>query len=394
MYELLQDLRVLDLTRLLPGGYATQILGDLGAEILKVEDPWQGDYMRWMMPHFPGTGESPLFWGLNRNKKSMKLNLKTEEGKEIFLNLVAKYDVVIEGFRPGVMERLGLGYEELKKANPGIILCSISGYGQDGPYKEKGGHDINFTALAGILGLTGSREGKAPVIPPVQLGDLGGGALMAVIGVLTAYIARQRTGQGQYIDLSMLDGVVSWMTMLFMEKTVTTADKIKPGEMLLTGGEICYNVYQTKDGRYMALGALEPKFWEGFCDLVQRPDLVEHHFSPDPRIKKEIEEIFRGKTQEEWIALLEDKDICCEPILHPEEVKAHPQVQAREMFISLPHPQMEDVQVINNPIKFPRERQQNPILPPKHGEHTEEILLQELGLNRERVIQLKEQGII
>ncbi|NLL19094.1 MAG: CoA transferase [Clostridia bacterium] len=394
MYELLKGLKVLDLTRLLPGGYATQLLGDLGAEILKVEDPWQGDYMRWMEPHFPGTKESSLFWGLNRNKKSMTLNLKSPQGKRIFLDLVLNYDVVIEGFRPGVMAGLGLDYETLKQVNPGLIMCSISGYGQDGPYRMRAGHDINFTAIAGVLGLTGQSVDGDPVIPPVQLGDIGGGALMAVIGILAAYISREKTGYGQYIDVSMLDGVVSWLPMLLMEQVSKGTGAMKRGELLLSGGEICYNVYQTKDGKYMALGALEPKFWETFCRLVDREDLIKEQFSRNPSAKKEVEEVFRSKTREEWEALLADQDTCCEPVLTLEEAKEHPQLVARQMFIPLDHPEAGPVDVIAPPVKFSQEPAGAVAKPPGYGEHTEEILTQELGLGTDEIKDLKEKGVI
>lgn len=394
MYTLLKNLRVLDLTRLLPGGYATQLLGDLGAEVLKIEDPWQGDYMRWMPPHFPGTEESSLFWGLNRNKKSMTLNLKSKAGKEIFFELVKKYDVVVEGFRPGVMEGLGLGYQVLKEVNPRIIMCSISGYGQDGPYRQRAGHDINFSAIAGALGLTGESPDSSPVIPPVQLGDIGGGSLMAAVGILAACIAREQTGQGQYIDVSMLDGVISWMTMVFMEKAVKGAQGMKRGGMMLTGGLASYNVYRTKDGKYMALGALEDKFWERLCSLVGREDLAKEYKPQDPAVKEEIRQIFETKTRDEWVALLAKEDICCEPVLEPEEVEDHPQVVARQMFMELPHPQASEVKVIAPPIKFPGAPTKEILPPPGYGEHTTEVLTEELGLTTDEINKLKQQGVI
>ena len=377
MYEFLKEMRILDLTRLLPGGYATQLLADLGAEVLKVEDPWQGDYMRWMEPHFPGTKESSLFWGLNRNKKSIKLNLKSEAGKEVFLKLVGKYDVVIEGFRPGVMEKLGLGYEVLKEVNPRVIFCSISGYGQDGPFKDRVGHDINYNAIAGVLGLTGKEDGP-PVIPAVQIADIGGGALMSVIGILTAYINRQNTGQGQYIDISMLDGVVSWMSMLLMQHAAGDPSLAR-GQSLLNGGYPCYSIYKTKDEKYMSLGALEPKFWKNFCEIVGREDLLPQQFSREAEIKEEIAVIFKSKTRDQWTESFADQDVCCEPVLDIGETINHPQVVFRKLLTELPHPVAGSVKVPSNPIKFNEKETSVDKQPPGYGEHTRQVL-EELGI--------------
>ncbi|HWJ02161.1 MAG TPA: CaiB/BaiF CoA-transferase family protein [Verrucomicrobiae bacterium] len=386
MYKLLSGVKILDLTRLLPGGYATQLLGDLGAEVVKVEDPWQGDYMRWMEPHFPGTGESALYWGLNRNKKSVALNLKSEKGRQVFLKLVQKYDVVLEGFRPGVMDKLGLGYEELKAVNPGVIMCSISGYGQDGPYKFRSGHDINYTATAGSLGLTGL-AGETPIVPALQIADLGGGGLMAAVGILSAYIARQNTGEGQYIDVSMMDGVVSWMAMLFMQQAVGDTSLAR-GCTWLNGGIICYGVYPTKDDKYMALGALEPKFWTEFCQAVEREDLISRQFSGTAGDRAEVEGIFRSRTRQEWSEFFADKDVCCEPVLEMGEVKQHPQVAARNLFTTLNHPTAGPVQAVANPLKFGNAGEQTDRVPPGLGEHTREILL-DLGLTERELEEIK-----
>lgn len=391
MYELLKGMRILDLTRLLPGGYATQLLADLGAEVLKVEDPRQGDYMRWMEPYLPGIEESALFFGLNRNKKSLKLNLKSAEGSEVFLRLLSRYDVVLEGFRPGVMESLGLGYENLKAVNPRVILCSISGYGQDGPYRLRSGHDINYTAVAGALGLAGE-VGGPPVLPAVQVADLGGGALLAVSALLAAYIARERTGDGDYIDVSMMDGVVSWMAMLYAQLAAGDPT-LERGRGRLSGGDICYRVYETKDGRYMSLGALEPKFWQAFCEAVERPDLIDKQFSRDSVALAEAEQIFKEKTQAEWVKFVQDKDFCCEPVLEPAEAKVHPQVKHRELFLSLAHPQAGTVEVVANPLKFRKAAKGPDSLPPGFGEHTEAVL-KEAGFSVEEIIRLREKHII
>jgi alpha-methylacyl-CoA racemase len=382
VYQLLKGLRILDLTRLLPGGYVTQLLADLGADVLKVEDPWQGDYMRWMEPHFPGTNESALYWGLNRNKRSITLNLKSEPGKQVFTKLLQTYDIVVEGFRPGVMEKLGLGYEQLKEINPAVIVCSISGYGQDGPYKLRSGHDLNYTAIAGSLGLTGVAEG-VPTIPSLQIADVGGGGLMAAVGILAAHIARQNTGVGQYIDISMLDGVVSWMSMLFMQQAAKDTN-LKRGEALLNGGVPCYNVYQTQDHKFMALGALEEKFWQEFCKSVGREDLIPQHMSRTPETKAEVEKVFKARTRDEWSEFFADKDVCCEPVLAPEEVKDHPQVVHRKLFTSLSHPKVGLVETPANPIKLFSQEQKEDIRPPELGEHTREVLL-ELGFTEAEI---------
>ncbi len=385
MYKLLCGVRILDLTRLLPGGFASQLLADLGAEVLKVEDPWQGDYLRWMKPNLPGSKESALFWSLNRNKKSLKLNLKSTEGRAAFLRLIAKHDIILEGFRPGVMDNLGLGYQELSKINPSVIVCSISGYGQTGPYSHRSGHDINYMAISGGLGLTGQASG-APVPPAVQVADIGGGALMAVAGILSAYIARQQTGRGQYIDVSMLDGVVSWMTMLFAQQAVEDPF-VKRGEGMLNGGEVCYGVYETKDSLYMSLGALEPKFWQAFCHAVGRPELKGKQFDHDPDVLVEVEKLFKGRTQEEWVSFFRDKDVCCEPVLEPSEVQEHPQIKARQLFISLSNPQGETIKSVGNPLKFPEEREFPDQVPPGFGEHTWEVL-REVGFSEEEIQRL------
>lgn len=382
MFQLLQGVRILDLTRLLPGGYASQLLADLGAEVLKVEDPWQGDYLRWMKPYLPGTKESALYWSLNRNKKSLKLNLKSKEGQEAFLRLLVRYDIVLEGFRPGVMDSLGLSYQELKKNNPSVILCSISGYGQDGPYRLRSGHDINYMALSGALGLAG-KSGEAPVSSAVQVADIGGGGLMAVIGILSAYISRQKTGRGQYIDVSMLDGVVSWMTMLYAQQAATDLT-VKRGEGMLNGGQVCYGVYETKDRLFMSLGALEPKFWQKFCKSIDRPDLINKQFARDSNVAIEIERIFKSRTQDEWVNFFQDKDVCCEPILELSEARQHPQLKERNLFITLRHPDGSSVECVRNPLRFPEEQVFPDHAPPDFGEQTVEVL-RKAGFTEEEI---------
>jgi crotonobetainyl-CoA:carnitine CoA-transferase CaiB-like acyl-CoA transferase len=385
---LLKGLKMLDLSRLLPGPYCSLLLADLGMEVLKIEDTEQGDYMRMMGP--ARGKDSAYFHALNRNKKSMLLNLKAQEGKEIFCKLIDTYDILLEGFRPGVMDRLGIGYQELKSRNPRIIFCSLSGYGQDGPYKERSGHDINYIGLGGILELTGSRDSD-PIIPGTQIADIGGGAMMAALAILAAIVHRQKTGEGQYLDVAMHDGVISWLSIhagrYFMDKELP-----KRGEMHLSGRYACYQVYRTKDGRHISLGALEPKFWRNFCKAIGREDLIPKQFiEGEERVQiiEEIRKLIKTKTQKEWIEIFKDTDACLEPILTLEEVFQHPHVLHRKMVMEYEHPAEGKIRQIGNPIKssqFPFEIRTPS---PTWGEHTMEVL-KAIGYSEEEIEHFKE----
>jgi len=390
----LEGIKILDLTRLLPGPYGTMLLGDLGAEVIKIEEPEQGDYARWNPPQINGVGSRHLL--LNRNKKSITLNLKKPAGKEIFLKLVQdNADVLIEQFRPGVMDRLGLGYKDLEKINPRLIYCSLTGFGQNGPYQNFAGHDINYIAIGGILGNTGEKDGP-PVIPGIQIADLVGGGLYAVIGILTALVAREKTGQGQYIDISMLDGVVS---LIPDAAALYFAEGQPPGrgERRLTGGLPQYQVYRTKDGKYLAVGALEEKFWANLCHGIGKPEWAEKiPRENDPRcaeIKKEMAEIFLTKTRQEWIDLLMFRDTCVAPVLTLEETFQDPQVLYRNMLVEIDHPRAGKIKQIGLPLKFSATPGEvyNPA--PEIGEHTEEIL-KKLGYPEEKVKELRKEGVI
>ena len=379
---------MLDLSRLLPGPYASLLLADLGMEVLKIEDLEMGDYMRKMGPI--REQDSVYFLAVNRNKKSMTLNLKTEEGKQIFFTLIATYDVILESFRPGVMDRLGIGYEELKKRNPRIILCSLSGYGQDGPYHERSGHDINYMGLGGALDLIGEKD-EPPVIPGVQMADLGAGGMMSAIAILAAIIHREKTGEGQHLDVSMLDGVISWLS-IHAGKYFMDGDLPKRGEMLLTGRFACYHVYETKDGRYMSLGALEPKFWRNFCETVARRDLIHKQYAEGEerdRLIGEVQNIFQTKTQKEWVEIFKNADACCEPILNLEEVFHHPHVLHRQMVKEIEHPLEGKLRSVGNPIKSSRYPFEIRIPPPKYGEHTIEVL-KSVGYSEEEIRHFRE----
>ena len=385
-------MKVLDLSRLLPGPYCSMVLGDLGAEVLKIEDPKQGDYMRSWGPRIGK--ESALFLMLNRNKKSLGLNLKTQKGRSIFMTLARQYDVVLEGFRPGVMERLGVGYETLKKENPGLVYCAITGYGYTGPYRDRAGHDLNYLSLAGVLGTIG-HQGGPPVIPGIQIADIGGGALLAALAILSACIARQRTGKGQFVDVSMLDGSFAWLPIAFGELSAQGTEP-EPGNSFLTGRYACYRVYETRDGRYMGLGALEARFWESFCKAVDREDLIPFQFAEGDEqadLIAEVSGIFKEKTRQEWIDALKHADCCCEPINSVSEAVSHPQIQARDMVLETRHPEAGMLRQIGMPVKFSDTPGAVTRHAPAHGEHTAEIL-RGLGYDDGDLKEMEEEGVI
>jgi crotonobetainyl-CoA:carnitine CoA-transferase CaiB-like acyl-CoA transferase len=394
----LAGVKVLDLTRLLPGGFCTLLLADLGAEVLKVEDPAGGDYIRWMPPYYGGDAEkadgtaSSYFLGLNRNKRSLRLNLKHPTGRDILLRLAAEHDVLVESFRPGVMDRLGVGYEALRERNPGLVYCAISGYGQDGPFTERSGHDTNYLAICGLLGLTG-RRGGPPVQSAGQVADLGGGALMAAVGILAALHERARSGEGQLVDVSMTDGALSWLAMVaarhFCEQKVP-----RRGEIELAGGILCYFPYETKDGRWVALGALEPKFWRNWCEGVGRPDLVEKQFEhPESKAGDEVARVFRERTRDEWAAFAGEHDCCLEPVLDLDEALDSELVRARGMVVELEQPGLGPVKQLGFPIKLSRTPAETSGAAPALGEQTDEVL-QALGFDADEVASLREEGAV
>ncbi|HEX8728142.1 MAG TPA: CoA transferase, partial [Ktedonobacterales bacterium] len=324
----LAGVRVLDLTRLLPGGYATQMLADLGADVLKIEEPGAGDYARTMPPFIGGVGES--FVAVNRNKRSAALNLKHAAGREALLRLVDGADVLIESFRPGVMARLALAHETLRQRNPRLTVCAISGYGQDGPYSQRVGHDLNYIGYAGLLAHLTS-PGQPPTLPGAQFADIAGGALMAVAGILAALVGRATTGEGRIVDVSMTDGALALLPWLATVALHQNGREPAPGEGWLAGALPGYNVYATRDGRYVTLAALEPKFWAEFCQRIERPDLIERQFPRDDadrqQTKDELAAIFRTRTRDEWVTALSDADVCLGPVNTLAEALADPQLR-------------------------------------------------------------------
>ena len=325
------------------------LLADLGADVIKVEEPGSGDYMRWTPPLVDG--QSALFDAINRNKRSIELDLKSAGGKDTLLRLVETSAVLVEGNRPGVMERLGVGWEILHRRNPKLVMCSITGYGQDGPFASRAGHDLNYMAIAGGLGLNGERDGP-PVPLSVQVADIGGGGMAPAVEILAALVAVQRGGEGRWIDVAMTDGAVRWLALAFAARE--HGETVARGDQRLAGRYPCYRVYECADGRYYSVAALEPKFWQALCEALEHPELVEFQLSEDAAAHRAVEEIFRTRSRDDWQQVLARTDACSEPVLDLDEVSRHPQIAARNLF-----------------EKHGRA--------PRLGEHTEEIL-REIGL--------------
>jgi alpha-methylacyl-CoA racemase len=398
----LEGIRVLDLSRLLPGGFCSLLLADFGAEVLKVEDTGAGDYIRWAPPYYEGaedSAKSAMFLSLNRNKRSIRIDLKSEAGREVLLRLVREYDVVLESFRPGVLDRLGVGYERMRRENPGLVYCAISGYGQTGPKRDASGHDMNYLGLIGLLGLSGEKDGP-PVQSEGQIADLGGGALMAAFGILAALRERDGgpghpgSGKGQAVDVSMADGALSWLAMV-VGRHFADGEVPKRGEQLLAGAVICYRPYECADG-WVTLGALEPKFWQAWCRGVGRDELIERQFErPGSEAHEQVVEIFKGRTRSQWTQFATEYDCCLEPVLELDEALSSELVQAREMVVTLDQPGVSDgVRQLGIPVKLDRTPGAHNRLPgPALGEHTEDVL-HAAGYSDEQIAQLLEQGAV
>lgn len=376
-------MRVVDLSLLLPGPYCSRILADFGAEVIKVERPGGGDWSRYVPPLDPESGEGLLFRALNRGKKSLTLDLKSEKGRAILLNLVETSDVLLESFRPGVMERLQLGYPRLSQANPRLVYCTLSGYGPEGPYRERAGHDLNYEGLVGLLDLTG-RRGEPPSIPGAPIADLAG-PLWAVIGILLALLEREKTGCGQRVDSSLMGSALSFLPLPVARHM--GGQPIERGTGELNGGIVCYNIYETKDGGYMTLAALEPAFWTAFCGAVGRGDLVDQQMMPAVPGEAAYEELctlFRSRTRQEWVDVLADVDACCEPVYTVGEGLSSGPVQALGMLSRyglLPPVRLSDREA----------RAANPA--PALGQDTA-TLLGELGYGEIELKRLREEGVI
>ncbi len=390
----LSDVKVLDLTRLLPGGFCSLLLADFGAEVLKVEDTGMGDYIRWSPPYYgddeqQGLGtRSSLYLSLNRGKRSVRLDLKSDAGRAAFLRLVESYDVVLDGFRPGVLDRLGVGYERLREANPAIVVCAITGYGQDGPNQQRAGHDMNYLGLIGMLGLSGEKDGP-PVSAAGQIADVNGG-LMAAVGVMAALNESRRSGQGQLVDVSMADGALSWLAMV-AGRYFCDGEVPRRGEGMLSGGVLCYIPYEAADG-WVTCGALEPKFWAAFCGGVERPDLIEVQFqAPGSDAWRQVAAVFRSRTREEWKSFNDEHDCCIEPVLDLDEALDSELVRERGMVVELQQPGLGTIRQLGVPVKMSR-TPGDPTRPaPAFGEHTAEVLA-EAGYSEEEIAAMLASG--
>ncbi len=384
----LAGIRVLDLTRLLPGPVCTLHLADLGADVIKIEDTGAGDYARTLGAEAGKT--APVFLAINRNKRALRLDLKNPAGVEIFLKLAKDADVVVESFRPGVVDRLGVGYAACSKVNPRIVYCAISGYGQTGPYRDLAGHDVNYCGYAGFVDQVGTAGGD-PAIPNLQVADILGGAVVPAMGILAALLDAQRSGQGRYVDVSMTDGVLAH-NLQALAAVASTGKVNERGADFLTGREPCYAVYRCSDGKHMAVGALEKKFWERVCDVLERPDLKACHWETRQKDAQwgleETRRIFAGQPQSHWIKKFSGEDCCVTPVLKLEECLENPQLHAREMISReggalqfAPPLKMSD-------YEFSVERRA-----PEAGEHTDEIL-RGAGYTEAGILELRAAGVV
>ncbi|CAI8854870.1 alpha-methylacyl-CoA racemase [Pseudomonas jessenii] len=383
----LASLKVLDFSTLLPGPFASLLLADMGAEVLRIESPTRMDLLRVLPPHDQGVSASHAY--LNRNKRSLALDLKQPEALEVIRSLLQDYDIVLEQFRPGVMERLGLGYEALKAINPRLIYVSITGYGQTGPYKDRAGHDINYLALSGLASYTG-RADTGPLPLGMQVADVAGGSLHGVIGLLAAVIARQQTGQGQHLDVSMTDCAFS---LNAMAGAGYLACGVEPGpeNQVLNGGSF-YDYYRSRDGRWLSVGSLEPAFMKQLCAALGLEELAGLGLSPQPAHQQQLKDALKVEFEKhdfaELRALFAELDACVEPVLSLGEALSHPQLQARELVADVPRGDGSTQAQMACPLKFSQGLPEPRHIGAALGQHTDQVL-GELGFSAERIEQLR-----
>lgn len=390
----LDGLKILDFSTLLPGPFATLMLADMGAEVLKISSKSKPDIVADYPPFIEGTDISVNQAWLGRNKKTMFLNLKKPEAIQIVRELIMDYDIVMEQFRPGVMDKLGLGYKTLSTINPRLIYCSLTGYGQNGPLSMKAGHDINYLALSGNMSFAGRRE-TGPVLTNMQIADVAVGSLHSVVGILAAVYYRNRTGKGQFVDVAMYDGLIPFNAMDGAAFLATGKQPEREGQRL--NGGCLYDFYETKDGQHLSVGALEPQFWENFCLCIGRPEYVEGTVWPEniDAVKKDVKDILLSRTLKDWLEIFQGKDVCVEPVLSLQEALLKSEhVKAREMIVDIPIPLSPGktikqlgtaVKLTECPIEY------------KHGGypmgyHTKEILLS-LGYSEGEISKLEQEKV-
>jgi crotonobetainyl-CoA:carnitine CoA-transferase CaiB-like acyl-CoA transferase len=387
----LQGTRILDMAWIGPGPFCATLLGDLGAEIIKIHEPdpdRRGGLIKFAFP-----ADSPDFPGL-RNIKTMGIDLKSEDGRNIFYEMAKTADVIMEGYRPGVMKRLGVDYDTIKEINPRIVYASLSGYGQDGPYRDAVGHDINYISIGGLLGMTGTADGP-PVPPGTLIADFAAGGMGAAIGILAALMSRVTTGKGQFVDVSLTDGIVE-MLYLWLTPSMVFGLENKRGDTIFTGHYPWYNVYETKDGKYLSIAALEPHFYRNLCELLGREDFIEHQFGESAK-RMEIFEYFKQsfltKTRDEWVEILRSKDTCVAPVNTLDEVVNDPQLIARGMIRDLPHPNLGSVKQVGSMLKLSDSPFQVRYWATRFGQYTDEIL-GELGYDEARIQALRHSEVV
>lgn len=389
----LSSLKILDFTTLLPGPFATMMLADLGAEVVRVEAPHRPDLVRLIPPYDVDGETSAQHAVLGRSKYSVALDLKKPPALDIVKRLVQTYDIVVEQFRPGVMDRLGVGFDSLQEANSRIIYCSITGYGQSGPYRDRAGHDNNYLSLAGVMSHSGRRQ-SGPSPQGVQIADVGAGSYSAVVAILSAVVHRAQSGEGQFVDVSMLDGSIAWNSLAVSEYIVSGADP-EPERRWLNGGSF-YDYYRTRDERYLSVGSLEPKFWQGFCQTIKRPDLIKRGHNLDPEaqraLKHEIQGIIETRTLDEWVTVFAQVDVCVEPVLTASEMIEHPQTQARGMIVDVPRGDGTSMRQVGSPIKFSRTQPTYEHIGAKCGAHTDEVL-KKVGYSEEEIQNYRTAGV-
>ena len=389
----LEGLKILDFSTLVPGPYATMCLADLGADVLRIKSGTRPDVVDFLPPFLPGTELSAVSAQLSRNKEVMTLNLKDPRAVDVIHQLLGEYDIIIEQFRPGVMAKLNLDYESLKKVNPRLIYCSLTGYGQTGPMRDRAGHDINYIAMSGVASYSGKKESGPPLIG-IQVADIASGSNNAIIGILSAVIYRERTGNGQHIDVSMTDGMIAFNSFMQGASYLVNGKDIGMEENLLNGGSL-YDYYETQDGRYLSFGGVEPQFFKAFCQTIGRPELAAGGVEPEnvAQIKEEISEILKTKTLDEWMELFNAADACVEPVLTLGEVLEGPLVEERGMVVEVPGPNGTKVKQIGNPIKFSESIPQYRHAGIPLSEANTEVVMKNLGYSQEEIDEFGKTGL-